>query len=758
MSADEPRDDELQEAPGGEPPEAPPEPPVAPRGAARSVKLRRYLPLLLEFSLAGLLYIGAAALLTWPAMGHPDEVIIGGGELGGWMWRYWWHFMELEAIAASDLGILEKLYTFTSLGRYPETGNILDILLISWPLQKLFELPAHYNFKIFFILLGDGLCGYALARHVTKSRSAALAAGLIAVINPLVIQDLIGSGLRQVVLWWMLLFPIFLDRAERTRRPMMGLLAGACLGLVGAFYWFYGLFAGLFLVFWAADFLWRRRGYIQLRRLMSWAGPFTIALIVVAGTFVLPYVRGEDASTVQSVSQLPELTYGLAFPDYDQIFDAPLRPMNYAENVLSSLNRTIVSAWALDYLAKPSYFRSLPIAVFWIGVLPALFLRNLPEVRTRFWLLVFLFFFLASLGPFLKLGTTLDHTSAEVMKLSIGEDEQVIRLLPFTLMFKYLPGMSRMFAPYRVASMVVVASVVLVAAGIGRIPDRIRERRVGWLVRGVVSVLVMTTTVAQVSYRWEVGPVGLGSYAPQMWRPAVPVSAIEVPEWYKELDNTAMTGIIELPLEQQQDLLYFYQLYHHQKVYRSWATPPAIPPVFRSEGGGEPGARMRYLAKQDTLGRSAGDTLLRLSRDPTEVDLTQVLEEQAFAHLIMGGDYRWLVIHERGYYLSDPLKGQVWYRDALRKTALWLNQTPVEVVEHRWTDYPGNPYDVPNGPVYIPWASTEVNLPDSEMPNRYFMAIFDLKPFIDSYDGPQPDLTATDRGSPVHEEAAPGAK
>ncbi len=726
--------------------------------SSRVIRIKRLIPVLLEYGAAGLVYLLAAALMTWPAIGHMDDVIIGGGELGGWLWRYWWHFMEVDAIRQSDLSLLEKLYTFISLGRYPETGNILDILLISWPLQSFLDLPAHYNWKIIIILVGDGLCGYALGRHVTRSRAAALAAGLIAVVNPLAIQDLTGSGLRQVLLWWMLLFPIALDRAERSRRPLAGALAGLCLALIGAFYWFYGLFAGLFLIFWGVDFLWRRRGHLELRRVLTWSGPAVLTLVLVAGLFVLPYVRSEEPGVIESVSQLPELTYGLPFPDYDQIFDAPLRPMNYAENVLSSLNRTIVSAWALDYLGRPSYFRALPVLVLWLGVLPALIFRSTPQVRTRFWLFVFLFFFAASLGPYLKLGLTMDHTSSEVFKLSFGGEDRVVRLLPFTTMFQWLPGMSRMFAPYRIASMVVVASVVLVAAGIGRVPDRIRGYPLGAPLRGFLSLAVLASSVAQVSYRWDTGPVGLGAYEPQMWRSSVPVSAIRVPDWYKQLDPTDMAGIIELPLEQQQDLIYFYQIYHRHKVYKSWATPPAIPPVFRSEGGGEAGARMRYLARKDDFGRSAGDVLLRLSRDPTSLDLSESLEERAFAQLAIGGNYRWLVIHERGFYLAEPLKGQIDYRDAVRKMAYWLNQEPIEVVEHKWFDYPGNQFDVPNGPVYIPWASTEVNLPDSDMPNRYFMAIFDLKPFLDSYDGPLPDLEAERRGpGPVHEEAPPGA-
>ena len=84
--------------------------------------------------------------------------------------------MELEALSEAQVGPIETWNTFLSLGRYPETGNILDVLLLSFPLQKLWALPTHYNIKIFLILCLNGLCGYALARSFVADRLACLAA------------------------------------------------------------------------------------------------------------------------------------------------------------------------------------------------------------------------------------------------------------------------------------------------------------------------------------------------------------------------------------------------------------------------------------------------------------------------------------------------------------------------------------------------------------------------------------------------------
>lgn len=694
-----------------------------------------------------LLYLLGAAVITWPAILHTNEVIIGGGELGGWLWRYWWHFTEMNALAASDLGPIDKLYTFLSLGRYPETGNILDVLLLSWPLEKLFDLPGHYNIKIFIILLLDGLCGYALARSLTRFRSVALAAGLVAVINPLNIQDIHGSGLRQVILWWVLLFPVLLFRAEALRTPRAGALAGLCLGLAGAFYWFYGLFGGMFLGMWGLYFIWtHRKGGLPLAPTLRWVAPLLLVTALVGGLFALPYILGEEGGgQVGQGASLPELSFFLPFPSYDTIRDVPLRPSTYEENVLSSLNRTIMSSWSADYLFNPSHPRALPIVVLLGGVLPGLFLRPGPRTRGRFWLAVFLLFYMGTLGPFLKIGGQSD--SSEVLILA---DTYVVRM-PYTWMFRWIPGMSRMFGPYRLGSMMVVGAVALVALGLSRLPGG------AWVRRGV-SLVAMAATMLQVSYRWEVGPVPEGSFQPTMWRAALKVSAIRVPPFYEsELDPKVEAGIIEMPLEQQQDLLYLYQMRHHWKVYQGWATPPAVPPPLREDGvGGDAGERMRYLARQDIYGRASGELLMALSRDPLSADL-DTLDLQDLTYLLVSSNYRYLVVHERGYYLVDPRKGPLYYRDVVRRLEAKLGVTAREIEEIAWFDYPGNEYEVPNGPVYVPWSSHEVALPDQEMPNRYFMAVFDLGPLVDGFEGTLPEPEELAPAGHDHVEAPEGA-
>jgi len=657
-------------------------------------------------------YCGIAVALTWPTAAHLDEIVMGGGELGGWLWRYFWHFMEVDALAATDVSLWERWMHLVALGRYPETGNILDVLFLSAPLAEVFGFPAHYNLKVLVILTLNGVCGFALARHFSRNSWAALAAGVIAVVNPLTIQEINGSGLRQALLWWVLLYPMLLDRAVRRRGIWDGALAGVSFGLAAAWYWFYGLFAGLYTLMVLGVWLWRREGSVRLA--IRWLGAAALMGGVVVALFVLPYVG--RAPTDGGVA-LPEMSFFVPFPRYETLANAPIRPDSYEDNVLASLRRTITSSWSADSIFRCTSERAFPAAILWLGILPAFFFR-----RGRFWASVVLVFYLFSLGPYLRMWTSADTSSV----FYVG-GTHVIKM-PFAWLFQFVPGMARMFAPYRLASFAIVGGVVAVALGIDTLAARFRRPGV---VAALLGLLVMSSTLVQVFYRFEIDEVPDDAFAPSRWKRPIKVSKMDVPKFYGQLDEGALEGLIEVPVGREQDVLAYYQVAHRQKVHRSWATPSAVPPWVQDGGGGEAGERLRYLVEPLPPTFPGNDTLEQLSFDPAEV-APERLSADALGPLIRRGKYRYLLVHERGYYLVDPQRGAVMYEDAVRRLSSALEIEPQQVLEHAWADYPGNEYDVPDGPVYVPWSAEEIRLPDREMPSRLYMAIFDLTSVLEA--------------------------
>ena len=688
--------------------------------------MKRTLIVLAEILVGIVVYLLAASAMTWPMVSEIETMVVGGGEFGGWLWRQWWHFQEIEALAASDLGTFEYVRHLVGLGRYPETGNILDILLISYPLDQLMGFPWHHNLKVLGILVGNGICAYWLARSYTDSRLASLAAGMVAVVNPLAIQDINGTGLRQVLLWWLLLFPISLRRATRTGRWWDGIWVGLCFTLVATFYWFYGLFAAMFGLVWILhDGIVHRPGW---KRTLRWMVPAAVVSIVGVFLFLLPYFAAGQADAQRSGMDLPELSFFLSFPAYDTIAAAPLRPSTYEENILSSLRRVIVSAWPADHVVNPYHgVQSFPFFVFIAGVLPAFFVR-----RAWVWLGIWILFWVGTMGPFLKLGA--DQDTTDVIMLG----DYVVRL-PYVWMFKWVPGMSRMFAPYRMSSMVVVASVVLVSIGLGALKNRFRAP---------ASVLVMLGIALQPFWHIDTGPVPEGVQKPPMWRIPTTVSPFSVPEWYRQLDPDVREGIIEIPLEQQQDLMCVYQVFHQQKLYKSWAGAPAVPPLLRRSGGGAVGKRLRWLASAEPTHGTLGELLLSLSRDPVQTDLG-AMDPADLSRLMDKGDYRWLIVHERGYYLVDPHEGGVLYRDAVRRLSERLGLTPLERYEHGLDVQEDTHLLRDVAPAWIPMAGKDVSVPLDQVPRRMMMAVFDLSVWFEANAAEnEASSTPAEEGSP----------
>lgn len=652
---------------------------------------------------AFLLSLFAAVAVTWPVALHLDQVVLGGGELGGWLWRYDWHFRSLDGLMAAELSPFRLWFEFVSLGRYPETGNILDVLALSYPLDRTLGFPASYNVKILLILALNGVCAYALGRYFSGSVSAALAACVIGAVNPLTIQEIQACGLRQALLWWVLLYPPLLDRALRRRTLPSGLLAGVCFGLAAAYYWFYGLFTGIFTLLWLAKHLITERNRLHWGGLARSVAGVGLGLALSAGPFILPYALPQEGTRTGGASQLPEMTFFLPYPAYDTVVNAPMRPATYAENLLASLHRAIGSSWSTTYPFDPTLNESLQVVVLLLGVLPAFW-----RPKSWGWLAVWIFFYLGTLGPFLRIG------AGDAERVTKVFDDYVVRL-PWTWMFQFIPGMSRMFAPYRLAAFVIVASVALLAIGVSRFRWRV------W-----IAPLVIAASIVQPMMRFGKGAVNEGDADSRELRTPIKINRIRVPEFYQTLDNHALEGIIELPVDQQQDLLYYYQIVHGRKVYRSWASPAAVPPALRPEGaGGEYGAQLRYQARADSVTGPVPDTLMAVSRIPDTADIS-VLGTDAFVKWARTNRYTQLIVHERGYYLVDPARGGELYDVAVRRLGEVLATEASQHEELRKGD-PANPQlGVPIVGDLVPWTSQPADLPPERAPAVYRMAVFDL--------------------------------
>jgi hypothetical protein len=596
------------------------------------------------------LYAVLGCAVLWPVPLELETRVVGGGELGGWLWRYWLMKLELASLQVELAGHpLQFFLQMISLGRFPETGNVADLYFISWPLDAIFGHPAYYNLKCLLILVFNGLAGYPLARHFTERRLLAFTGGLVAGFNSFVFLELYESGLRQAILWWLLLSILYLERVIERGRLRDAVLGGICFGLTNGFYWFYGIFLAMYSVARAIAALrpvWRseHRG-----RILVSSG----ALVVMAGAlsyvFAYPYLYIKTDHT----GQLPEVQWFTPFPSLEVLQHAPEFPTTLAENLLSSQARALVSSWSLDYLWNPMHPRAVPIVL----TLMALGLGLVRIRREGFWLLIAWFFWLHTGGPYLQ------HAFHAGERSFVMLGDTPVKL-PYAYTFQYVPMMSRLFAPYRSAAMLWIALAVLLVRNLEGVSRRLAGHPAVY--RGLLAAF-LGLYLGQ--YFLDDRIVGwLGGEGVGLSGRGLPVdnSIMKVPPFYEALAKESdRIGVIELPLRVQQDLINYYQVVHQKKLFHGWAVPGALPPALRYRQRSEhPETRhLMWIVEPDTpMKNSFGDALEQLNSSPYVLGEYDLADREEVAKR----GFKYAILHERGCYMVLPQRGADLY-EALKR-------------------------------------------------------------------------------------------
>ncbi len=345
----------------------------------------------------------------------------GRGEFENWFWLHWWirRLLEFHARDAGDL--LDFLVRVVGLARDLDLGNMADTLFLSFPLQALLGEPVSHNLKILLILVGNALAAGVLARAL-GARSQALyvtAAGLA--LSPFVWIQIQECRMAQAILAF-----VFLGAAawlKLLERPTArgGLWFGLLLGLALVFYWYYGLWLGM----------WCLLTLVPSRRLLPGLAVAAVMATSVSLPFLTPYLQGEG-----SKSPVP---YGQPFPalqDLERYPPGQLGPIGPS----LVLSQSLSPGWPLDP-CQPYGFSLVWLALAVLGA---------PKASRR-WLLPATVFWLLTLGPYLRWGE--DFLDLE---------------LPYAWLYRWVPAWSRLFWPWRMAPFVFMSLAPLVLAGLRR--------------------------------------------------------------------------------------------------------------------------------------------------------------------------------------------------------------------------------------------------------------------------------------------------
>ena len=132
-----------------------------------------------------------------------------------------------------------------------------------------------------------------------------------------------------------------------------------------------------------------------------------------------------------------------------------------------------------------------------------------------------------------------------------------------------------------------------------------------------------------------------------------------------------------------------------------------------------------------------------------------MLRPEDLERLREAGNYRYIVVHERGFYLLRSGEGATLYRGVVRRLEQVLGIQATETVEQEAFDWPGKARSFPAGLAWVPWGSQEVQLPAEEMPSRYLMAVFDLAQLKVTVEEAAPAPAEAEPGSDTQGEAPP---
>lgn len=465
-----------------------------------------------------------------------------------WMWREWVSIYFVRAYLHARPFSLWNLiyYGILSNGSLPETGNVSDILFISYPLKQWFSLsfPLYYNIKFIIILLFNSFAGYFAIRRITKREDAGIICGVFMAVNPFLVMMLAKARLRAGILGFAILCIYYLY--ELTRKPDIktAILCGLFLGLSSIFYAFYGIF-----LLWIIAFVFIGKAVLELFRkkpVEIWRFFKMLMVVFVAfAIIVLPWMVPYFTSHKKESGEYQ--AFGVKFfrdlPTPEEIFDPDF--LNNPDNrSLHPLRLIMVEQMPLRFYF-PVFFS-----------LFAMFAFFKPRPLVFLLIFIFLLFYILSLGPYLKLSE-----NPEIQGFYRTQDGGFISL-PYLLFFKYVPFISRLHHPDHFLSFSSIALLFLAGLGLTNVFNFFQKR--GKLVFVNYALLIALVAYLAVGMRW---------YHP---RTRYQMCNIEIPGQYYAIAKEPFCGIYEVPIpdftpgmEEIYDRTEFYQSIHGKKYIQS---------------------------------------------------------------------------------------------------------------------------------------------------------------------------------------------
>ncbi|MGH9411811.1 MAG: hypothetical protein ACRD1V_20430 [Vicinamibacterales bacterium] len=300
-------------------------------------------------------FAALTVLMTWPIAAHIGDEAVSHQDVYFNMWRLEWfaHALVTPGAHVFDANIF---YPERDTFAYSDAMLVEDV--IAAPLYWLHVAPVLvHNLLLLGAIALSGAAMFALAWHLTRSRAAAMLAGIVFAFAPYRFEHLMHMEL-QWTMWSPLAF-LFLHRTLESGRWRDGIATGASLALQMLSSIYYGVFLALLTAV-AAVLLLPRDRRAPLRSVARALAAGGVVAIVAVGLYARPYaaaharVGDRPVGDIISFSALPS-SYVAAPPEnrlYGR-FDPPRNGME--RRLLPGLIAVLLALLGLLLIRPPTW-------------------------------------------------------------------------------------------------------------------------------------------------------------------------------------------------------------------------------------------------------------------------------------------------------------------------------------------------------------------------------------------------------------------
>lgn len=571
-----------------------------------------------------------------------------------WWWKRYISYLYTQVHFQHGFCITGLGGFFRDILAYPvlkEMGNNFDFFF-NVIFEAFLPFPVWYNVKMILVFILNGYCFYLMCRYFIKDTMISVVMGLIFAVSPYSLLQFAYGRIEQVFLFPLPLFILYLYKCvfDEEKRTVNAVLCGVFLALASLFYWFYGLFACLFLgVFGIYVLIKAIKEKKLFLRLLNIAGALLIFMLLCA-PFLYPFYKTAllDEGKVRGMTVLRNVE----FPDINKPFF-----VDEAKNAFM----IIIDSCSPEYIFVPTREQYIPfvLTLFAFASLP--FIKKIPGL----WYAAFLFFYTLSWGPYLHF-----------MERMINPP---VRLFPYTLMFQYVPFFTRLSWPSRIVSLVLLFLCLLAGYGLFYL-SKVLMNKIK-LPKPVLPIVLLLTYIVLTAWM-KFLPVQTSKFhIPDIYTSNLQGGIIELPfnarfnqgvPFYRHAKNppkslksweSFMSDLYYYHFEDKHKINY-YQVFHQQKRFNDSLKI----------GNGIRETDIVLTIAPYAAGNSVINYFINLSLDP---DSEEEIQKSDVDKLIDMG-YRYLIVHKGHFREIANIVISYWGDDSLEIQAQEWNYPPID--------------------------------------------------------------------------------